>query len=193
LPFELVDVRQAKVHRDCHVEVAGAYYSVPFRHIGGRLEVYLFERTVQIYDGLELVVTHERATRKGQRVTRVEHYPASKSIYLTRTRGYCLRRAYGIGAKCGEAVSVLLETRPLDNLRAVQGIIGLAEKYGESRLEAACCRALHYGDPRYRRIRDILRSGLDLQPVEEDRQLGLRLYEFARSADDFFGSEVSTC
>ena len=192
-PFELVEVRQAKVHRDCHIEVNGAYYSVPFRYVGQRLEVYLFERTLQVYDGLALVVTHERATRKGQRVTRTEHYPSEKSIYLTRTRGYCRQRAYGIGLKCGEAVSILLETRPLDNLRSVQAIIGLAEKYGESRVEAACARALYYGDPRYKRIKDILRSGLDMQPVEDDRQLGLRLYEFARPAGDFFGEEVSAC
>ena len=191
-PFELVDVRQAKVHRDCHIEVARAYYSVPFKYIGRRLEVYLFERTVQVYDGLELVVTHERATRKGQRVTRLEHYPPEKSIYLARPRDYCRQRAYTIGPRCGEAVSTLLETRPLDNLRAVQGIIGLAEKYGDSRLEAACARALYYGDPRYRRIRDILKAGLDMQPLEEDLQRSFRFFEFARSASDFF-EEVQAC
>jgi transposase len=185
-PFELLEARQAKVHRDCHIEVAGAYYSVPFKYTGKRLEVYLYERVVQIYDGLGLVVTHERATRKGQRVSRMEHYPPEKSIYLSRPRDYCRDRAYGIGPKCGEAVSGLLDARPLDNLRAVQGIIGLADKYGEKRLEAACARALHYGDGRYRRIKDILKAGLDLQPLEEELQRSFRFFEFARSASDFF-------
>lgn len=189
--FELVEVRQAKVHRDCHVEIAGAYYSVPFKHIGDRLEVYLFERTMQIYNGLELLVTYERATHKGQRVTRLEHYPPDKSIYLTRTRDYCRQKAYGIGRKCGEAVSILLDSRPLDNLRSVQGIIGLAEKYGEGRLDAACNRALYYGDPRYRRIKDILSAGLDMQPLEKETQMSFRSFEFARSASDFFGPGLS--
>lgn len=191
-PFELVEVRQAKVHRDCHVEVAGAYYSAPFKYVGQRLEVYLFERVVQIYGGLELVVTHERATRKGQRVTRLEHYPPEKSIYLTHSRDYCRQRAYAIGPKCGEAVCALLDSRPLDNLRAVQGIIGLAGKYGDKRLEAACARALRYGDGRYRRIKDILKAGLDMQPLEEDSQHSFRFFEFARSASDFF-EEVEAC
>lgn len=191
-PFDLVEVRQAKVHRDCHIEVAGAYYSAPFAHVGQRLEVYLFERVVQIYNGLELVVTHERATRKGQRVTRLEHYPPEKSIYLSRPRDYCCRRAYAIGPKCGEAVLALLESRPLDNLRAVQGIIGLADKYGDKRLEAACARALYYGDGRYRRIKDILKAGLDMLPLEEDFQRNSRFFEFARSARDFF-EEVGAC
>ena len=190
-PFELVEVRQAKVHQDCHVEVASAYYSAPFKYVGKRLEVYLFERVVQIYNGLELVVTHERASRKGQRVTRLEHYPPEKSIYLSRPRDYCRQRAYAIGPKCGEAVSTLLDSRPLDNLRAVQGIIGLADKHGDKRLEAACARALYYGDGRYRRIKDILKAGLDMQPLQEDLQRSFRFFEFARSASDFFGPALS--
>ena len=194
-PFELLEVRQAKVHRDCHIEVAGAYYSAPFKYVGQRLEVYLFERVVQIYDGLELVVTHQRSTRKGERAPRMERYPPEKSIYLTRPRDYCRRRAYSIGPKCGEAVSILLDSRPLDNLRAAQGIIGLADKYGERRLEAACARSLYYGDGRYRRIKDILKAGLDMQPLEEEGQRSLRFFEFARGASDFFESteEAPAC
>jgi len=194
-PFELVEVRQAKVHQDCHIVVAGAYYSAPHECVGKRLEVYLYERIVQIYDGVNLIVTHERATRKGQRVTRMEHYPPEKSIYLSRPRDYCRHRAYGVGPKCGEAVSTLLDSRPLDNLRAVQGIIGLADKYGDKRLEDACRRALYYGDGRYRRIRDILKAGLDMQPLEDEGQRSFRFFEFARSASDFFENteEVAAC
>lgn len=192
-PFELLSVREAKVHQDCHVEISGAYYSMPFKYARKKLEVYLFERVVQIYDRLTLVVTHERATRKGARITRMEHYPEGKSIYLTRTRDYCRQRAYGIGTKCGEAVSTLLDSRPLDNLRAVQGIIGLVEKVGEKRLEAACARAIYYGDPRYKRIKQILKSGLETLHVEDENQLSFRLFEFARSADEFFAEEVASC
>ncbi|MCX6344886.1 MAG: IS21 family transposase [Armatimonadetes bacterium] len=190
--FELFEVRQAKVHRDCHVEINAAYYSAPFKYVGEKLEVYVFERVVQIYDGLNLVVTHERATRKGQRITRIEHYPPEKSIYLTRPREYCRQRAYSVGPRCGEVVSALLENRPLDNLRSVQGIIGLAEKYGEKRMENACARALHYGDPRYKRIKDILKSGMDMQSTEHIQQeLNLRFYEFARTSSDFFEPDLS--
>jgi len=191
--FELLEIRQAKVHRDCHVQINGSFYSVPFRHIGKTLEVHVYERTVQIYRGIELLVTHERAIRKGQRVTRTEHYPEDKSIYLTRTREYCENRANLVGPKCGEVVELLLSARPLDNLRAVQGIISLAGKYGDSRLEAACARALCYGDPRYRRIRDILRSGISLETDDRQMQTEFKVYEYARGAEEFFGVEGVTC
>jgi transposase len=188
--FDLLEVRHSKAHRDCHVQVNGSYYSVPFKHIGKELDVYVYERMVQIYHGVELLVTHERALRKGQRITRTEHYPEDKAIYLTRTREYCQSRANQIGPKCHETVKGLLSTRPLDNLRAVQGIISLAGKYGEKRLEAACARALCYGDPRYRRIRDILRAGVDLEVVSRQRPPEFKRYEYARNAEEFFGVSV---
>jgi hypothetical protein len=54
----------------------------------------------------------------------------------------------------------------LDNLRAAQGIIGLAKKYGPVRLESACGRALHFDNPRYRTVKDILKQGLDQEPLD---------------------------
>jgi hypothetical protein len=52
----------------------------------------------------------------------------------------------------------------LENLRAVQGIIRLKDKYGVLRLEAACQRALDYHNPRYRSVKTILEKGLDQHP-----------------------------
>lgn len=189
--FELLEVHRSKVHRDCHVQVNGSYYSVPFKHIGSQLDVHVCERIVQIYSGVDLIVTHEKAVRKGQRITRMDHYPEDKSIYMTRTREYCESHANRIGPKCGEVVKLLLSVRPLDNLRAVQGIINLSGKYGDGRLESACARALNYGDPRYRRIRDILKAGIDVELTTQQAQPELKIYEYARSAEEFFGGEVA--
>ena len=51
-------------------------------------------------------------------------------------------------------------------LRQSQGIIRLAEKYGETRLDAACQRALAYGNPHYRTIKTILEKGLEPHAAE---------------------------
>ncbi len=40
-PFTLCEVKPVKVHPDCHVTIAGSYYSVPYRYIGQTLEAYL--------------------------------------------------------------------------------------------------------------------------------------------------------
>ena len=60
-----------------------------------------------------------------------------------------------------ELVDGLLADDALHHLRAAQGIIGLADKYGPDRLDAACRRALDVGDPTYRTVRGILAVGAD--------------------------------
>ena len=193
-PFELREVRLVKVHRDCHVQVAGSYYSVPFAYVGRRLEAHLRAHTVQLYDGVTLLVTHPRAPQPGQRVTRWEHYPEEKACYVTHTREYCLQLATRIGPQCACVVEDLLAERPLDRLRSVQGLLRLARRFSPERLEAACARARRYEAGTYRRIKTILEAGLDQAPLPPGPlQPHLRLYEYARPATDFFPEEGRPC
>ncbi len=191
-PFELTEVRLAKLHRDCHVAVDGSYYSAPYTYVGKRLEVYIFERVVQIYTGTELLATHARATVKGTWRTNPDHYPPEKAAYLEKTPRRCRELARGIGPSTFSVVDTLLEERPLDRLRSVQAILRLSESVGKARLEAACARALHFGDPRYRRIKDILNAALDQQPLPGAPPRPVQtVFAFARTAEEFFGDKES--
>ena len=62
-------------------------------------------------------------------------------------------------------VAELLEVNALFRLRATQGVLGLADKHGAARLEAACALAVSVGDPSYRTIKGILAAGTGHQPV----------------------------
>lgn len=193
-PFELVRVRQSKVARDTYIQLDGSYYPVPYTFVGATLDVYVYERTVQIYDGVELIVTHERATGKGQRIRRDDFLPPERSAYVTRPRQQCAYLASLVGPKCRELVEGLLSERPLDKLRSVHGILRLGEKHGNARLERACSRAIHYGDPSYLRVKKILEAGLDREEVDSYvTQMSLPVYEHSRSVEEFFGEEVSRC
>jgi len=186
-PFALREVRLVKLHRDCHVQLDRSYYSAPWVHIGEVLEAYLFAHSVQLYRGSELLTTHPRATRPGQRFTRPEHYPPEQSRYLTHTREYCSQQAARIGPRCQEVVAALLAERPLDHLRSVQGLLRLAERYSPGRLEAACARALRFGDGRYRRVKSILAAGADQEALPEEARPPVRIdYTHARTGADFF-------
>ena len=44
-----------------------------------------------------------------------------------------------------------------------QGVIRLSDQYGRRRLEAACARAVSFGAPQYRAVKQILSQGLDQQ------------------------------
>jgi len=189
--FELVRMTQGTVGRDTFIQLDGSYYQAPYKLVGKKLDVFVYERVVQIYDGVDLLVTHERATKKGQRMRRDEFYPPERSLYVTRPREQCRYLAGLVGPKCRELVEGLLSERPLDKLRSVHGVLGLAEKYGNSRLERACGRAIHYGDPSYPRIKRILASGLDQVEAECEKLQGkLEFYEHARKTEEFFAENI---
>jgi hypothetical protein len=188
-PFTLCEVKPVKVHPDCHVTLAGSYYSVPFRYVGQTLEAYVSERVVELYLGSDLLATHVRSTTPGQWHTRLEDYPPDKAEYLKRTPDRCRQLAARIGPATQAVVETLLNERPLDRLRAVQAILRLEETVGRQRLEAACARAAFYGDVRYRRIKDILNAALDREPLPEALPIPSQsTFAFARSGAEFFAT-----
>ncbi len=196
-PFGLCEVRVVKLHPDCHVVIDGSFYSAPWTYVGEDLEAYIGERVVEIYRGVELLTTHLRAMHKGEWHTRNEHYPPEKAAYLERTPVRCKEIAETVGPATSKVVQALLADRPLDRLRSVQAILRLEETVGKRRLEAACARALYYGDGRYRRIKDILNAALDHEPLPEGTSPRippantLQQFAFARSASEFFSLEES--
>jgi hypothetical protein len=85
-------------------------------------------------------------------------------------------------------VEQLLADRPLDRLRSVQAILKLEESVGSKRLEAACARAVYFGDVRYRQIKNILNAALDREPLPETLPSQPALsHLFARRGEEFFG------
>lgn len=163
-PFELVRTLRLTLHRDCHVRCEDSFYSAPYAFVGKAVEVFVYQKTVQIYDGVHLLTTHPRATCPGQRETRNEHYPPDKAIWLTQTPEDSQEKAAQIGPLCQQVVEHLLAVRPVDNRKAAGKLVALASKVGNTRLEAACGRALRFSDPHYRRIKSILDAGLENEP-----------------------------
>lgn len=161
-PWEQASWTTAKVHPDCHLQAAKARYSVPYKYVGKRLDVRLGDKTVEIYDGATLVTSHLR--RERGRETKLEHYPEAGQAFLRATPQACLSKAQSLGVATGALVAGRLEVHALHNVREVQAILRLAERYEPERLECACQRALESGDGRYRTVRGILERGYDQQP-----------------------------
>lgn len=169
--WEQCEWKEAKLNRDCHVWFQSSYYSAPHRLVGKRLMVRATERQVQLFHDHALVATHRRATSPGTWRTQRDHFPPDKARFLTETPQWCLERAASIGPRTRKAVERLLGDRPLDRRRSAQRLLRLAEHYGSSRLEAACARALAFGDVRHSTVKNILRGGLELLPLPEPGRL----------------------
>jgi transposase len=160
--FELATWSTCTVGPDIHVKVGKALYSVPWRLIGQKLDARATWNTVQLFHKGHLVATHARAdTRKR---TDLSHYPPEKIAFAMKTPTWCRRRADEIGPHATAVIASLLEMGALFRLRAAQGVLGLVDKHGPQRLEAACGKAIAAGDPSYRTIRGILVAGLETEP-----------------------------
>ena len=167
-PFELVEWKQVKLHPDCHVVFARAYYSAPHALVGKSLWLRATSRVVQLFYEHRLVSTHARAYRSGARVQNAADFPPEKLQYFLRHPTWCRSRAREIGPSTGAFVEQLLSDKALDHLRGAQATLRLAETYGADRLEAACRRALACDTVVFKTLRGILVRGLDREPLPDE-------------------------
>jgi transposase len=164
--YDLAIWKRAGLHRDCHVVFEGSYYSAPYRLVGQALWVRGGTRTVELFSSdHQLVATHDRAARAGERHTLAAHLPPHKLPGLVASRESCRSHAQQVGPATGDLVERLLMHRPEERLRVAQRVLGLAERHGAARLERACARALHYGAADYPTVKRILAGGLDREPL----------------------------
>ena len=139
--------------------MGNALYTVPWRLIGRNVDARQGERLVEVFTDGAVVKTWARIERGRQ--TDYSDYPPEKVAFFMRTPVWCRKRASELGPAVTELVAVLLEPNVLHHLRAAQGVIGLADKYGADRLDAACRRATLVGDPAYRTVKGILLAGTE--------------------------------
>lgn len=162
-PFVLASWSAPKVGPDCHVKVGRALYSIPWRHIGVHVDARATERTVEFFVGAQLVKTHPRIEKGRQ--TDWADYPPEKVAFFMRTPTWCRKKAGELGPNVAAVIDDLLSGGALHHLRAAQGVIGLADKHGEARLDQACARAVTVGDPSYRTVKGILAAGTETEPA----------------------------
>jgi hypothetical protein len=141
-PYDLPVYATAKVHRDHHIEVAKALYSVPGDLIGTRVEVRADRRLVRIFSRGRLVKVHPR-TEPGKRSTDPEDLPSEKTVYAMRDLDKLQRIAASHGDAVGIYAAALLDIPlPWTKMRQVYALLGLVKKWGPERVNAACQRAL---------------------------------------------------
>jgi hypothetical protein len=164
-PFELASWSRPKVGPDCYAKSGKALYTVPWRFIGQHIDARLGDRTVEFYVDGQVVKTWARV-EKGKE-TDWSDFPPEKVAFFMRTPQWCIKQAGDLGEDVKSLVEGLLELHALYRLRQAQGVVRLAEKYGNVRLNAACRRASEIGDPEYRTVRGILVAGTENDGREE--------------------------
>jgi transposase len=186
-PYEFASFKRGrKVAIDYHVELDKHYYSVPYQHIGRRVDIRYTATTVEIFLEGRRVASHVRSFRPGKFTTNEEHRPQSHRRHLEWPPHRLVSWAEKTGPKTADLVKGVLESRPHPEMgyRSCLGILRLGKRYGEQRLEAACTRALTVRALSYRSVESILKHGLDKKPLPErnNRPADRRLHENVRGS-----------
>jgi len=185
--YDLAVWKQTTLGRDCHIEFDHAYYSVPHRLNGQPLWVCGGLQQVRIYTAKhELVATHERAKKAGERSTHRDHLPPEKLPGLEWDRPFCLESAAQVGAHTLQLVQILLDDPVIEHLPRVVRLLKLRATYNDHRLEAACERTLNFNDPSVKTVKRILKEGLESQPLPANWPMPPAT-AFVRSPDELVG------
>jgi transposase len=168
-PYEFAEFKKVRVHIDYHVEVDKHYYSVPHALVKQEITARLTTTTVECFYQGTRVASHVRNYRKGAHTTLPEHMPVAHQKYLNWTPGRFLNWALEIGPATRDLVQHLLnhKAHPEQSYRTCLGLLALAKRYTNARLEAACCRALAIRALTRGSVASILEKGLDQQPLPE--------------------------
>ena len=168
--FQLSRWKTAKVNVDYHVEFDGHYYSVPHRLVNAKVDVRVTGALLECFAANRRVAGHALSAVRGGFTTAPEHMPASHRAHLQWTPAKLIAWGERIGVSTAAVVTWQMTHRPHpeQGYRACLGLLALARKYSEPRLEAACTRAMAIRAPNLRSVTSILQCGLDSSPKPLD-------------------------
>lgn len=187
--YELPLYAEPKVHRDHHIEVARALYSVPGNRIGEHLQVRADRHLVKLFSRGQVIKVHPRQA-PGGRSTDPEDLPQEKRGYAMRDLVYLQAVATSHGAAIGAYAARLLDTPlPWTRMRQVYRLLGLARRYGDARVEQACAKAHALDVIDLPRVARMLERGLEREspPSAAVRPAVLVPSRFARPAEELVG------
>jgi hypothetical protein len=187
-PLDVYDVpiyATAKVHRDHHIEVAKALYSIPGKLIGRHVEVRADRQLVKVFFWGQLVKVHPRQ-HAGGRSTDADDLPTDKTVYAMRDLDHLQRMAAAHGDAIGAYAAVILDhPLPWTKMRQVYALLGLVKKWGPDRVDLACAKAAEAEAFNVGLIGRMLERGAETSPAPIPLQGSLLPGRFARPATDF--------
>lgn len=179
---------EAKVHRDYHIQVGRALYSIPEHLRGQTVSVRADGELVKAFHRGKLVKTDPRQPAGG-RSTDPADLPADKTGYAMRDLTRLIATAAGHGADIGIYAERLLDHQlPWTRMRQVYRLLGLVKRYGADPVNTACSRALELDVVSVSKIAAMLHKATENTPAEPSRAAtGLAPARFARDPGEYRG------
>jgi transposase len=155
--FAFFHEAQRMVHRDAHVAVDKAYYSVPPEYVGRPVWARWDTRTVRIFNQRMEQIAFYLKAEEGQFRTNPAHIASEKISYVERGTAELLGRVNVIGDQASRWAESMLAERGIQGVRVLIGLLSLAKRHDCDRIEKACETAQTHGAYRLRTIRELIK------------------------------------
>ena len=145
--FEYYKMLERRVHLDAHIEVSGAYYSVPPRYMNRTVIVHAGQLWIRIIDAQNKQCIREHTVaRKGSRRANDDDRPKQ-----TPRAVHDLVNGIAVsGPSCAAFARTLVEENGAIAARSLYGLLSCIRKYGAAEVERACGIAVRVGAFRLR-------------------------------------------
>jgi transposase len=154
--FDLFQEALRSVNRDGHVQVAGAYYSVPPEFLGQRVWARWDGRLVRLLDQKMRPVAMHVQRPPGAFSTQAVHILPEKISGIEKGTAWMLRRVEYIGPHATHWAQSMLQSRGIEGVRVVMGLLSLANKHSRQSIEQACEIAHSHGAYQLRSLRQLI-------------------------------------
>jgi transposase len=158
---------QRRVHRDGHVEIAKAYYSVPPEYVGQTVWARWDGRIVRVFNERLVAIALHAQQLPGQFSTLGSHIVTEKINAVEHGAEYLLIKVRRFGDGCTRWAEALLQKRGVAGVRVLQGLLHLARKHPHNALDKACAAAHAHSEYRLRTVRALLKRQDVTQPLFE--------------------------
>ncbi len=160
--YEITEWKKATVNIDYHVAFGPRLYSVPHRYLHEEVWICATASMVDVQLRGRRIAVHARHGRDRHSTVR-EHMPSAHRQHAEWTPSRILSWATRLGPSTRALCGAILAERPHpeQGFRSCLGILRLAKKYGDARVENACARCFAAHARSYRSVESVLRHGLD--------------------------------
>ena len=179
------------VHRDGHVEIAKAYYSVPPEYLGHTVWVRWDSRLVRILNA-QFVEIRMHARQEPGRFRTAEADISSKKIALVESGATeLLRRVRLIGPQAARWAEAVRKDRSIAGVRVLVGLLALVKRHSLLAVEAACELACEHGAYYLRHLRALLKDPVEQEQFEfmAEHPIIRNLHDYGTLVNVHFGAE----
>jgi transposase len=157
--FPSFEEARRSVHRDGHIEVKKAYYSVPPEYTGREVWARWDGHIVRVFNcQMEQIAIHVQA-EPGRFQTTPEHIHSRKISAVERGATWLLKRVELIGPSAEAWAKAMLTARGIQGIRVLVGLLSLAHQHPVSAIDRACQTALTHRAFRLKTIRLLIKNG----------------------------------